>query len=151
VAKTTELLIPAERIERAILLIRGEEVLLDRDLAELYGVGTRVLVQAVKRNLRRFPADFMFQLSKEEFENWRSQFVMSNPGSKMGLRRWPYAFTEQGITNTIVPGQLDIFSNVAGGQFTHRPNTILALPNGTTATLESFPIEYAEVYGVPVA
>jgi hypothetical protein len=56
-------------------------------------VETRVLVQAVKRNLRRFPADFMFQLSKDEFENWRSQFVMSNPGSKMGLRRRPYAFT----------------------------------------------------------
>jgi hypothetical protein len=97
VAKPTGLLIPAERIERAILLIRGEKVLLDRDLAELYGVETRVLVQAVKRNLRRFPADFMFQLSKEEFENWRSQFVMSNPGSKMGLRRRPYAFTEQGV------------------------------------------------------
>jgi hypothetical protein len=97
VAKTTGLLIPAERIERAILLIRGEKVLLDRDLAELYGVETRVLVQAVKRNLRRFPADFMFQLSKEEFENWRSQFVISNPGSKMGLRRRPYALTEQGV------------------------------------------------------
>jgi hypothetical protein len=71
--------------------------MLDRDLAELYGVETRVLVQAVKRNLRRFPADFMFQLSKQELENWRSQFVMSNPNTKMGLRRRPYAFTEQGV------------------------------------------------------
>ncbi|MCL4200943.1 MAG: ORF6N domain-containing protein [Pirellulaceae bacterium] len=52
------------------------------------------MVQTVKHNLRRFPADF---LSKDEFENWRAQFVMSNPGSKMGVRRWPYAFTEQGV------------------------------------------------------
>ena len=71
-------------------------MLLDRDLALLYGVETRALVQAVKRNLRRFPPDFMFQLSKEELEQWRSQFVISNPAAKMGLRRRPYAFTEQG-------------------------------------------------------
>ncbi len=64
-------------------------------MAELYEVETRVLVQAVKRNIKRFPSDFMFQLSKEEFEDWRSQFVMSNPSGKMSLRR-PYAFTEQG-------------------------------------------------------
>jgi hypothetical protein len=90
-------LIPPERIERSILLIRGQRVLLDMDLAALYGVETRTLVQAVKRNLPRFPGDFMFQLSKQELENWRSQFVMSNPGVKMGLRRPPYAFTEQGV------------------------------------------------------
>jgi len=90
-------LIPAERIERAILFVRGHKVLLDRDLAELYGVETRALVQAVKRNLKRFPADFMFQLSRDEFQNWRSQFVMSNPGAKMAVRRRPYAFTEQGV------------------------------------------------------
>lgn len=95
--KMSHLVIPAERIERSILLLRGQKVMLDRDLAELYGVETRVLVQAVKRNLRRFPADFMFQLSKQELENWRSQFVMSNPNTKMGLRRRPYAFTEQGV------------------------------------------------------
>jgi hypothetical protein len=90
-------LIPAERIERSILLMRGQKVMLDRDLAELYGVETRVLVQAVKRNIKRFPADFMFQLSKPELENWRSHFVTSNPAAKMGLRRRPYAFTEQGV------------------------------------------------------
>jgi len=92
-----ELLIPAERIEKAILLIRNQKVLLDRALADLYGVPTKVLVQAVKRNLKRFPDDFMFQLSKEELEQWRSQFVTSNPSAKMGLRRRPYAFTEQGV------------------------------------------------------
>jgi hypothetical protein len=90
-------LIPAERIERSILLIRDQKVMLDKDLAELYGVATKVLNQAVRRNLRRFPADFMFQLSNEELEQWRSQFVTSNSAAKMGLRRRPYAFTEQGV------------------------------------------------------
>jgi len=88
--------LPIERIENRILLVRGQKVLLDADLAALYGVETRVLNQAVKRNLERFPADFMFQLSAKEFENWRSQFVMSKPGAKMGLRRAPFAFTEHG-------------------------------------------------------
>ena len=70
--------------------------MLDRDLAELYLVETKVLNQAVKRNIERFPENFMFQLSDAEFENWRSQFVTSN-SDKMGLRRPPYAFTEQGV------------------------------------------------------
>jgi hypothetical protein len=89
-------LLPIERIENRILLVRGQKVLLDTDLAALYGAETRVLNQAVKRNLERFPADFMFQLSVKEFENWRSQLVMSKPGAKMGLRRAPFAFTEHG-------------------------------------------------------
>ena len=70
-------LIPIERIENKIYLIRGQKVMLDRDLAELYGVEARILKQAVKRNIERFPIDFMFELNKEEFENWRSHFVMS--------------------------------------------------------------------------
>ena len=76
-------MIPAERIEKSILLVRGQKVMLDRDLADLYGVETRVLKQAVRRNITRFPEDFMFELTKEEFENWRSQFVTSNR-DKMG-------------------------------------------------------------------
>ena len=88
-------LIPAERIERSIFLIRGQKVMLSIDLADLYGVEPRVLVQAVKRNIDRFPEDFMFQLSKEEFSNLKSQIVISSWG---GLRRaTPYAFTEQGV------------------------------------------------------
>ncbi len=87
-------LVPTVRIERAILLIRSEKVMLDQDLAELYGVETRVLVQAVKRNIDRFPVDFMFQLSDEEFSNLRSQIVSSSWG---GRRTAPYAFTEQGV------------------------------------------------------
>ena len=75
-------LIPAERIERAIWLIRGEKVMLDAELAKLYGVATKALVQAVKRNAKRFPPEFMFQLSKEELEHWRSQIVTSNPSAK---------------------------------------------------------------------
>jgi len=70
--------------------------MLDADLATLYGVETRVLNQAIKRNLDRFPSDFMFQLSAKDLKNWRSQFVISNPGAKMGLRRAPFAFTEHG-------------------------------------------------------
>jgi len=77
-------------------MIRGQKVLLDADLAALYGVETRALNQAVKRNTARFPGDFMFQLSGGEFADWRSQAVMSNPGAKMALRRAPYAFTEHG-------------------------------------------------------
>jgi len=89
-------LIPIERIERAIYLIRGERVMLDRDLADLYGVSTKTLKQAAKRNIDRFPRDFMFVLNPAEFENWRSQFVTSKADRK-GLRYAPMAFTEHGI------------------------------------------------------
>jgi ORF6N domain len=90
-------IVPVEVIERKIYLIRGCKVMLDRDLAGLYQVPTRVLNQAVRRNLNRFPADFMFQLNAEELENWKSQIVTSNSGAKMGLRKAPYAFTEHGV------------------------------------------------------
>jgi len=89
-------IIPKDRIEAKIFEFRGKKIMLDRDLASLYRVETRVLNQAVRRNIERFPEDFMFQLSKEELENWRSQIVMSN-SEKMGMRRQPYAFTEHGI------------------------------------------------------
>ncbi len=90
-------LVLQETIEGKILLVRGKKVMLDRDLAALYGVETRTLNQAVKRNTARFPGDFMFQLTKEEVGNWKSQIVISNR-EKMGLRRRPYAFTEQGVS-----------------------------------------------------
>lgn len=95
--KHTKSMLPAERIERSILLLRDQRVILAADLAELYGVDTKVLNQAVRRNIQRFPVDFMFQLTQEELEEWRSQLVTSNPAAKMGLRRPPFAFTEQGI------------------------------------------------------
>ena len=88
-------LIPVEMIEKKILLIRGEKVMLDADIAELYGVETKMLVRAVKRNIDRFPSDFMIQLNRKEFENLRFQFGTS---SRWGGRRYlPYAFTEQGV------------------------------------------------------
>ena len=88
--------VPIERIDSRILLVRGQKVMLDADLAQLYEVETRTLNQAVKRNHERFPADFMFSLTNQEVNDWRSQIVMSNPGARMGLRRAPFAFTEHG-------------------------------------------------------
>ena len=90
-------IILAARIERAILILRGNKVLLDADLAALYEVPTKVLLQAVKRNLDRFPQDFMFQLSADEFEALRSQSVTSKNPGRGGRRYAPYAFTEQGV------------------------------------------------------
>ena len=98
---------PLENIENLIHVIRGKQVMLDRDLARLYGVEARALNQAVQRNIERFPEDFMFQLSKEEFENLRSQIVTSSEeeilksqnviSSWGGIRKWPYVFTENGV------------------------------------------------------
>ena len=85
------------QLANIIFQIRGTNVVLDSDIASLYAVETRVLLQAVRRNIERFPEDFMFELSKEELQNWRSQFVTSNPNAKMGLRRQPFVFTEQGV------------------------------------------------------
>jgi len=88
-------IVPIERITNKIYLMRGMKVMLDRDLAELYDVETRTLVQAIKRNKQRFPPDFMFQLSKDEFDSLRSQIVISK--GRGGRRYPPYAFTEQGV------------------------------------------------------
>jgi ORF6N domain len=85
-----------EAIISKIYLIRGQKVMIDRDLAALYGVETRTLNQAIKRNKRRFPADFMFQLTPGELKNWMSQIVISNK-ERMGLRKLPIAFTENGV------------------------------------------------------
>ncbi len=103
------LIINENSIKDKIHTIRNQQVMLDRDLAELYGVETKVLNQAVKRNETRFPKDFIFQLSKEEFENWRSQIVTSN-SDKMGLRRPPYAFTEQGVSmlSTVLKSEIAV-------------------------------------------
>jgi hypothetical protein len=95
--KQTEMAYTDELVISKIYVIRGQKVMLDQDLAEMYGVATKVLKQAVKRNIDRFPEDFMFELTKEEFQNWRSQFVTSNSTNKMGLRYAPFAFTEQGV------------------------------------------------------
>jgi len=90
-------LVPAERIERAIFLIRGHKVMLDAVLTELYGVTTFNLNKAVKRNMSRFPEDFIFQLTAEEAVALRFQIGMSKPKGRGGRRYLPYAFTEQGV------------------------------------------------------
>lgn len=92
----TNLLFQPTDIENLIHVIRNQQVMIDRDLAELYGVKTKRLNEQVKRNIERFPSDFCFQLNEQEFENWKSQFATSN-SDKMGVRRAPYAFTEQGV------------------------------------------------------
>jgi len=93
---TSSSIIPLERIERRILLVRAQKVMLDADLAELYGVETKSLIRAVGRNASRFPVDFMFQLSDKKFRDSRYQIGTSNEG-RGGRRYRPYAFTEQGV------------------------------------------------------
>ena len=96
-AMAAEASVPTERITRAILLLRGQKVLLDAELAALYGVPTKVLNQAVQRNSSRFPADFMFQLTAEEAACLRSQIVTIDAGRGRHRKYRPYAFTEQGV------------------------------------------------------
>ena len=126
---------PLENIENLILNIRGKQVMLDRDLARLYGVETKVLNQAVKRNIERFPEDFMFQLTNEEFENnlrsqfvtssiessnyecihnLRSQIATSSNGKHGGLRYMPYVFTESGVSmlSSVLRSQTAISVNI---------------------------------------
>ena len=108
-----ELIVQSE-ISSRIYTIRGKQVMLDRDLAALYQVETKVLNQAVKRNIKRFPNDFMFQLSDKEYENLKSQFVTSS--SKHGGRRYmPFVFTEQGVymLATVLKSDVAIEVNIA--------------------------------------
>jgi hypothetical protein len=108
---TKNVVVPDEVVMNKIYLIRGHKVMLDSDLAELYNVETKVLNQSVKRNLLRFPKDFMFQLSEQEFENLRSQIVTSSWG---GRRTLPYAFTEQGVAmlSSILNSERAILVNI---------------------------------------
>jgi len=111
---TSRALVPVEAIERRILLIRGHKVMLDSHLAEMYKVPTFRLNEAVKRNRRRFPKDFMFRLGKEEAESLTSQFAMSKPG-RGGRRTLPYVFTEQGVAmlSTVLNSERAIAVNIA--------------------------------------
>ena len=106
--------IPLENVEQKILMIRGQKVMVDKDLAELYGVETKVLIQAVKRNMDRFPSDFMFQLNNQEVVRLRSQIVTSKSG-RGGRRYLPYVFTEQGVAmlSTVLKSNRAIKVNIA--------------------------------------
>lgn len=119
---TSSLAVPAERIERRILLIRGQKVMLDADLAELYEVETKALNRAVRRNIERFPGDFMFELTAGEFESLRCHFGTSNLKSQIvtsngrGGRRYnPLAFTEQGVAmlSSVLRSQRAVLVNIA--------------------------------------
>jgi len=104
--------VSVEVVATKILLVRGKKVMLDRDLAELYGVPVKVLNQAVRRNKKRFPEDFMYQLTRQEFTNLKSQFVTSSWG---GVRKLPYVFTEQGVAmlSTVLNSERAILVNIA--------------------------------------
>src|ERR1041385_647921 len=106
-------LVPIERIEKVIYLIRSEKVMLDRDLASLYGVETKMLNRAVKRNLKRFPSDFMFQLTQDEADLLRCQIGTSKTG-RGGRRFLPYVFTEQGVAmlSTVLNSERAISVNI---------------------------------------
>ena len=111
--QSTAVAIPDEVVMNKIYGIRDQKAMLDRDLAELYGVETKVFKQAVRRNITRFPKDFIFEMSKEELENWRSQFVTSKE-DRQGLRYMPFCFTEQGVTmlSCILNSQRAIHVNI---------------------------------------
>ena len=111
---TEKIAIPDELIHNKIYLIRGQKVMIDRDLAKLYGVETKCLKRQVRRNIERFPKDFIFEMSKEEFQHWRSQFVTSNVSDKMGLRYVPFVFTEQGVAmlSSVLNSQKAIAVNI---------------------------------------
>ena len=111
--------IQVERIEHSIYLIRGQKVMLDADLAELYEVETKILNKAVKRHLDRFPEDFMFQLTTEETENLRFQIGTSRVGHG-GRRYLPYAFTEQGVA--MLSGLLSSPTDMSNSQIKGAPN-----------------------------
>jgi hypothetical protein len=108
-----KIMIPDEIIQSKIYVIRGEKVMLDRDLAELYDVETKYLKRQVRRNIVRFPEDFMFALNEQEFNEWRSQFVTSKE-DKIGLRYAPMAFTEDGVAqlSTVLNSERAVLVNI---------------------------------------
>ena len=144
--KISTIAIPSELIENRIYLIRGQKVMLDTNLADLYGVETRALVQAVKRNLDRFAEDFMFQLTKEELELWRSQIVISKPAARMALRRRPYAFTEQGVAmlSSVLRSSQAVKVNIAIMRAFVRLRELLATHKGLAHKIEALERKDAE-------
>jgi phage regulator Rha-like protein len=141
-------LLPAEQIERSILLIRGQKVMLDIDLASLYGVETGALVRAVKRNRDRFPTDFMFQLTKEEFDSLRCQIGTSKTAGRGGRRYPPYAFTEQGVAmlSGVLRSKRAVQVNIAIMRAFVRLREILATHKDLARKLEAMERKYDEQF-----
>lgn len=147
---TENQIIPISRITDKIYMIRGVKGMFDRDLAVLYGVSTKALNQAVKRNIKRFPEDFMFILTAEELENWRSQIVTSNPWAKMGLRRPPSMFTEQGIAmlSSVLNSERAILVNIQIIRTFTRLRELLATHEELRLKLESLEKKYDEQFKI---
>jgi hypothetical protein len=141
-------LIPHERIEQSILLIRGHKVMLDADLAGLYDVDTGALNRAVKRNLTRFPSDFMFQLTEEEDERLRSQFATSK--GRGGRRYLPYAFTENGVAmlSSVLNSDRAIQVNIAIMRVFTRLRVLLASHADLLRRLDEMEKKYDEQFQV---
>jgi len=142
-----QLPISAERIEGAILLIRGEKVLLDKDLALLYGVSTSVLNKAVTRNIDRFPPDFMFQLTSQEFSELKFHFGTSSRG---GTRKLPRAFTEQGVAmlSGVLKSKRAVRVNVEIMRAFVKLRRMLASNDELARKLEELEMKYDEQFGV---
>jgi len=145
-AKSSEI-IPTERIRNSIYLIRKQKVMLDKDLADLYGVETRILIQAVKRNIDRFPADFMYQLTDKEVTILRSQIVISSWG---GRRYNPYVFTEQGVAmlSSVLKSKRAIEVNIAIMRTFVKLRGILSSNEMLRRKIESMERKYDEQFKV---
>src|SRR5690606_2622137 len=130
-----------EILASKIYIIRNQKVMLDRDLAELYNVDKKVLKQAVRRKIDRFPEDFMFEMSNDEFDSWRSQFVTSN-SDKLGLRYAPFCFTEQGVAmlSSVLNSKLAIQINIQIMRIFTRMRQLLT--DNTEVKLEIAEIRY---------
>ena len=139
--------IPSERIEKAILLIRGEKVLLDKDLAALYQVSTSALNKAVTRNRDRFPSDFMFQLTKEEFSNLKFHFGTSSWG---GTRKLPRVFTEQGVAmlSTVLKSKRAVMVNIEIMRAFVKLRRMLASHTDLARKLDDLEKKYDEQFAV---
>jgi len=138
---TEDLQLQPTDIQNKIYTIRGQRVIIDRDLAEIYGVETRVLNQAVKRNIERFPEDFMFQLTDVEFHDWKSQIVISN-ALTMSLRKKPFVFTELGVAmlSSVLNSKTAIQINMSIMRaFVVIRQAITTKPTNTVAELPLYP------------
>lgn len=140
-------LIPLEAIERRIFFIRNEKVMLDRDPAELYGVETKVFKQAVRRNIERFPGDFMFVLTNQEVKDLRSQIVTSSWG---GTRYPPMAFTEQGVAmlSSVLKSERAIEVNIAVMRAFVQMRRMVATHEDLKRKIEEMEAKYDEQFGI---
>lgn len=143
-------LIPVETITRKIFLIRGMKVMLDKDLADLYEVETRALTQAVKRNIRRFPDDFMFVMEEREVNLLISQFVISKTAGRGGTRKPPMVFTEQGIAmlSSVLRSERAIQVNIAIMRAFVRMRQLLATHEDLKRKIEEMESRYDEQFRI---